>query len=139
MKMTFLILLLSTFASFPQTGRVVGVIDGDTIEMLINEKIVEVMLSGIDAPEPNQAFGQEAREYLSNLIYGKFVELESEGLDRYGRTIGNLFTTDGVWVNRFLVINGMAWHYVQYSSNKDLASAELKAKKMKNDEEKVAF
>ena len=45
------------------TGRVVGVSDGDTITVLDGAKTQhKVRLSGIDAPEKGQAFGDRSRE-----------------------------------------------------------------------------
>ncbi len=38
------------------TGRVVGVIDGDTIEVLHNGKAERICLSGINCPEKGQAW-----------------------------------------------------------------------------------
>jgi micrococcal nuclease len=37
------------------TGRVVGIIDGDTIEVLHNHHPIRIRLSGIDCPERGQA------------------------------------------------------------------------------------
>ena len=39
------------------SGRVVGVLDGDTVEVLHNSRPERVRLSGIDCPEKGQAFG----------------------------------------------------------------------------------
>jgi len=39
------------------SGHVVGVLDGDTIEVLHNTHPERVRLSGIDCPENGQAFG----------------------------------------------------------------------------------
>ena len=39
-------------------------------------------------------------------------------LDRYGRTIGDVFIR-GVWSNRELVAEGLAWHFTRYSETSD--------------------
>ncbi len=52
------------------------------------------------------------------------------GKDRYGRTIGEVFTPDGQQVEVAMVRLGFAWHYVKYAPrNTDLAGAELVARK----------
>ena len=49
------------------TGRVVGVADGDTITVLDGGKVQhKIRLSGIDAPEKKQAFGNRSKESLSD-------------------------------------------------------------------------
>jgi len=42
------------------TGKVVGVIDGDTVKVLHNGRQVKIRLYGVDTPEKAQAFGQKA-------------------------------------------------------------------------------
>jgi endonuclease YncB( thermonuclease family) len=39
-------------------GKVIGVLDGDTIEVLHEKKTERIRLYGIDCPEKGQAFGQ---------------------------------------------------------------------------------
>jgi len=46
----FLLYLIRAFASF--IGRVVSILDGDTIEVLYNTHPERVRLKGIDCPEP---------------------------------------------------------------------------------------
>ena len=43
------------------TGRVVSVLDSDTIEVLNGHHNERIPLSGIDCPEKKQAFGQKAK------------------------------------------------------------------------------
>jgi endonuclease YncB( thermonuclease family) len=47
------------------SGRVVGVIDGDTLEVLHNRHPERIRLSGIDRPEKGQAFGNRAKQAIS--------------------------------------------------------------------------
>jgi micrococcal nuclease len=58
--------LSSTFA-----GRVVRVLDGDTIEVLHNNKAERIRLSGIDCPEKRQAYGKHGKHAASSLAFGK--------------------------------------------------------------------
>ena len=60
------LLLLAIAADHPTlTGKVVGVHDGDTLTLLVNEKQYKVRLDGIDAPELGQDFGTRAKQALS--------------------------------------------------------------------------
>lgn len=97
-------------------GRVVGVADGDTITVLDADKVQhKIRLSGIDAPEKKQAFGNRSKESLSDLVFDKTVIVETEKRDRYGRQIGKVLV-EGQDVNLVQVERGMAWFYRQYRS-----------------------
>lgn len=96
------------------TGRVVGVADGDTITVLDADKVQhKIRLAGIDAPEKKQAFGNRSKESLSDLVYDKTVNVETEKRDRYGRQVGKVLV-NGQDVNLVQVERGMAWFYRQY-------------------------
>lgn len=49
-----------------------------------------VRLSGINAPESGQAFGQRAKQYLSGLVRRKHVMAEAHKRDRYGRAVATV-------------------------------------------------
>jgi micrococcal nuclease len=69
-------------------GKVVGVLDGDTLTVLISGGQIKVRLAEIDAPEKQQPFGQRSKQSLSDLVYGKRVKVNQEDRDRYGRVVG---------------------------------------------------
>ena len=48
-------------------GKVVGVIDGDSIRVMHEGKAEQIRLLGIDCPEKRQFFGTRAKEYTSEL------------------------------------------------------------------------
>lgn len=114
-------------------GKVVGVTDGDTIRILDASKVQHnVRLAGIDAPEKKMPFGQRSKQNLSNLVYGKRVEVEGKKTDRYGRLVGKVLV-DGRDANLSQKEAGMAWHYKQYQREQsaadriDYSEAEIKA------------
>lgn len=77
-------------------GRVVGVIDGDTLDVLVDKRPVRVRLAQIDAPEKRQAFGTRARQALSSLTRRQPAESRLRRLHpAAGRllTIGDSMTT----------------------------------------------
>ena len=43
------------------SGHVVGILDGDTIDVLNGHHTDRIRLSGIDCPEKGQAFGKRAK------------------------------------------------------------------------------
>ena len=96
------------------SGRVVGVADGDTVTVLVNEHDqYRIRISGIDAPEKKQAFGQKAKAKMSELVFGKDVVVAWSKKDRYGRTLG-IVMVDGQDAGLALLRSGLAWHYKQY-------------------------
>lgn len=113
-------------------GRVVGVHDGDTITVLIDEKkSLKIRFDGIDAPESKQAFGARAKDALSNLVFGKTVTVQVRTTDRYGRTVGRIIV-DGTDVNLSMVRAGLAWWYRAYAKNdRALEAAESEARAAK--------
>ena len=62
-------LLIVTYpVSADINGRIVRVLDGDTVEILgEGNQLKRVRLAGIDAPEKNQPFGQRSRQELASL------------------------------------------------------------------------
>jgi len=109
-------------------GKVVGVTDGDSITVLRDDKSqVKVRLDQIDAPEISQPFGRAANKALSRLVFGKVVDIETSGLDKYGRTIG-LVTLDCEAANYTMVKTGYAWAYRKYLRKYDLLTWEEDAR-----------
>lgn len=102
------------------TGKVSKVIDGDTIELLTKENPynhiakLKIRLYGIDAPELKQAYGKEAKEFLSALILKQEVSLIIENKDKYDRFVGTLFLK-GQDINKEMVKNGYAHAYESFS------------------------
>jgi micrococcal nuclease len=93
----------------------VKVLDGDTIELDNGET---VRLIGIDAPELFEPGGDIARDYLSCLVLGKELILETRGEDRdaYDRLLRYVYV-DTVCVNEEMVKNG--YSEVRYLSEND--------------------
>ena len=95
-------------------GRVVGVTDGDTITLLdANNNQHKVRLTSIDAPEKKQPFGQASKESLSQLVFGKAVEVDWSKKDRYKRILGKVLI-NGSDANLEQIKRGLAWHYSKY-------------------------
>lgn len=113
------------------TGRVVGVMDGDTVKLLTPQKQeITIRFAEIDAPEKDQAYGQKSKKALSDLVFDKEVRVIKTDTDRYGRTIGRVYVGD-TDVNFTMVKSGAAWAYRQYLTDQTIAVAEEAAKTSK--------
>src|SRR5262245_12420471 len=88
-----------------------------------------IRLSGIDCPENGQAYGKRAKQALSALVFGRDVILQTHGQDKYGRTLADVFLSDGTNVNHELVKAGWCWWYRKYAPvDKVLEELERKAR-----------
>jgi len=112
----------------PWQGKVIGVADGDTITVLRDKTPVKIRLHGVDAPEKAQPFGKESKQFTSNLVFGKEVTVRPVVIDKYGRTVAEIFV-GGRRLNSELLKAGLAWHYKKYSTDKTLAALEDAARK----------
>ena len=123
-------------------GRVIAVTDGDTIKVLDADNTShKIRLSGIDAPEKSQPFGNASRKKLAAMVAGKQVIVRALKYDRYGRILGNVWVQPGdcpgcgmtLYVNHAQILAGMAWWYRYYADEQSeedrgrFESAELEA------------
>lgn len=60
-------------------GRVLRVVDGDSLVLDVRGSQYRIDLAGIDAPELNQPWGPAAGERLRRLLAGAFVVVEVQG------------------------------------------------------------
>jgi micrococcal nuclease len=106
---------------------VVSVVDGDSLNVMIGGQRQRLILYGIDCPELDQDFGQEAYQFTDERAYKQNVRLEVMGKDKRGRTIAIVYLPDGTNLNQELVKRGLAWWSDKYAPNdrqlKDLQTA----------------
>ena len=109
----------------PSPVRVVSVQDGDSITVRApqskSEDRFRVRLYAIDAPEHDQQYGDEARDYLRRLVWNRNdLILEPIDTDRHGRLVGVLYYREAGRqrsVNRLMVQQGLAWWYSRYGGH----------------------
>jgi micrococcal nuclease len=131
---TFFIFPLLAFGHPPVytlKGKAVRIIDGDTFDLLVGATTYRIRLAGIDAPEKKQDFSNASKQLLGELCNGQLLTVLVTDTDRNKRKIAEVYTQQKLWINKELVVKGMAWHFTKYSSNKELANAELQARKQK--------
>lgn len=104
------------------TGQA-SIIDGDTLEI----HGTRIRLWGMDAPESSQLCrgddslqyqcGAQAANDLDKFIAGRPMSCIPISLDQYGRTVAS-YSVDGADLGEWLVRNGLALDWPQYSKRK---------------------
>jgi micrococcal nuclease len=115
--------------------EVKGVVDGDTIDVLIDLGFdilfaSRVRLAGIDTPESRttdkaeKALGLESKEYLKKQLKdAKSVVIKTEKMnssEKFGRILGWLYVNgDTESINDKMINDGYAWGYMGDAKVKD--------------------
>lgn len=91
-------------------AQVVNIVDGDTIDVVIEDEQYRVRYIGMDTPERGKTFYDEATEANATLVAGREVILVKDvsETDRYGRLLRYVYLPNGTFVNASLVRNGYA-------------------------------
>jgi len=108
-------------------GRVVAVLDGDTLDVLVDGSTRRIRVAGIDTPERGQPWAERSKQALSDRVFGKQVQINEVAIDRYGRTVGEVYADD-VCVGCELVRDGHAWVYRYFSQDPVLLELEGEAR-----------
>ncbi len=89
---------------------VINVVDGDTIDVLVDGAEYRVRYILINTPERRQTYYKEATDANSALVTGKTVYLvrDVSETDRYGRLLRYVYLEDGTFINAELVRLGYA-------------------------------
>ena len=110
------------------TTRVTRVADGDTVAVTLERETVRIRLWGIDCPEGDQPWGEEATERAREALLGNRVTFVWHDTDRYGRRVCEIILPDGENFNETLVREGLAWWYRYFAPDADhLRRAQLEA------------
>lgn len=122
-------------------ARITNVVDGDTVDVLIDGQTERLRLIGIDTPEtvrPNQpveCFGREASAFAQALLNGQDVLLEDDpsqdDRDRFGRLLRYVWLPDGRLVNYEMIVQGYAFEYtyaLPYTYQAQFRAAQLAAR-----------
>jgi len=114
-------------------GRVVRVIDGDTLDLELGDgSRLRIRLAGIDAPERGQPWSKVATDQLARWVLDRQVRVtwidEQPARGRSpGRIIGEVYL-DGRLVNQDLVEQGLAWAYDAFLRDPALCDSEQRAR-----------
>ena len=107
-------------------AQVLRVIDGDSITVKVDQTNYRIRLAEIDAPEMDQAWGEESKLALKEKLDNEKVGLEVIDVDRYGRLVARIFL-NGRHINREMVSEGHAWVYLEYLRDDSLIPHEAAA------------
>lgn len=146
LKGSFLLLFLHSCAV--NSATVVRVVDGDTV-VLNNGRTIRLI--GVDTPESftnrklakdanalnqekevMQGLGKKAAAYTRSIALDKEVQIKTDrkARDRYGRTLGYIFLSDGTMLNEKLIKDGYACAYTrfQFKYRDEFVSADNEAR-----------
>ncbi|MCE6992306.1 thermonuclease family protein [Dyadobacter sp. CY323] len=132
----------SDFLPNPVKAEVVGIQDGDTIELKFlftgkkaghrTGKPLRIRLLHVNCPERGRPYYKVAKSFTSDKCFRKIVKVTHKGnFDKYGRLLGEIVLPDGKILNKELVKNGLAVHFKKYSSDVEYSNLEIRAKKQK--------
>lgn len=105
------------FARLQMPAIIMGrgyVVDGDSI---IIDKVM-VRLAGIDAPELDQPYGQNAKKALMQLCKGQIIRATVDDRDHYDRTVATCHLPDGRDLSAEMVTCGMALDWPKFSGGR---------------------
>lgn len=93
-----------------ERALVTYVYDGDTIEVELNGRRYRLRYIGVDSPEREEPFYQEALDFNRELVEDKTVILlrDVSETDQYGRLLRYVYLEDGTFVNGEMMSNGMS-------------------------------
>ncbi len=116
-------------ASTSWSGKVLCVVDGDTLKILQGKLARTVRLVGVDTPQRGQPFGEEARRFAQGLAQGRMVTVEPHGGASSRRQRGQVILPDGRDLGLELLKEGLAWHDPRRSGDPFLRDLEGNARK----------
>jgi len=125
-------------------GKVINVIDGDTIEVKIENKVEKVRMIGVNTPELKderkevQCLAQKSKEYTKDNLLNKEVRIEldpTQGThDKYGRILAYIFIDQNKSFNEILISEGYAYEFtykIPYRYQDEFKKAQQVAQKNK--------
>ena len=104
--------------------------DGDTVKINDAGREYKLRVTDIDAPERTQTYGLKSRRALMQFCKTTSVQVQLLGTDKYQRKLGKL-ECNNQDVSFYMIENGNAWFYQQYSTDSALELAELEARNKK--------
>jgi micrococcal nuclease len=105
-----------------ETALVLGIVDGDTINVQLNGKILAVRYIGVDAPETGKEYYGQAAQTNQNLVYSKTVTLISDSTDKDNNGVLLRYViVDNIFVNYEIIKQGYA-HAVSVSPDVSCSS-----------------
>lgn len=121
-------------------GLVTNVIDGDTVDVVIDDEEIRLRLIGIDTPETKfapggaECYADEATERARQLLAGQTVTIRTDSSqgdrDVHGRLLSYVTVSDGRDFGQILIREGFAKEYTYdnpYQNQADYQAAQAQA------------
>jgi endonuclease YncB( thermonuclease family) len=97
-----------------QAAEVHEIVDGDTIDVLIEGRLWRVRYFGVDTPERGDRCFREATDRNTLLIGERVLLLPDErDEDSFGRLLRYVFLEDGTSIDATLVAEGFGWAWTR--------------------------
>lgn len=109
-----LLIAMHTADAEQLSGYVIGIADGDTLTLLVDQQPHKIRVVGIDAPERRQPFGERSKQNLAALAFNKNAIADCTKNDRYKPDLCKVMV-EGQDVGLKQITDGMAWWYRKYS------------------------
>lgn len=123
--MKFLVIFTALASAAPAFAhKVVGVSDGSTLTLLVEEKPLRLRLANIEPPDKTQSYGAASRKSLSELCLGKEATYKQQEFDHRGRAVAVVYC-DGLDAAQAQIERGMVWVDPKY--NKELTFPAMEA------------
>ena len=108
--------------------NVTRVIDGDTFEVETGQGIEKIRLRGLNTPERNQRYYEEAKVFLEQ-FENRTLELEDFGEDKYKRTLGYVYY-NGHLINKKILEKGLGnlYYYGEDRHKDEMEKSEEEAR-----------
>ena len=108
-------------------AKAIGIVDGDTIDVLTDTKeTVRIRFFGVDAPERGKPFGNNAKQFIADLVFEETLRVVELDRDRNDRVVAELYL-ENQRITLAIVEAGLAWHAPRYSDDPKLAKAQHEA------------
>ena len=109
------VLFFTVSVSHALTGMVVKVPDGDSLTVRTTDGAYHrLRLYGIDSPEKNQDWGEQARKAAFSLAINRLVDVEVLYYDQYNRMVAIVTLPSGRILQEVMLEKGMSWVYEGY-------------------------
>jgi endonuclease YncB( thermonuclease family) len=113
-------------------GKVIKIIDGDTYDILLEGNTqLRIRMEGIDAPEKGMPYYKVAKNFLKDKCILQQVKVQVTGTDNHGRKLGYTYLEDGTELSREMLKAGLAWHFIKYNTDPELAALQMQAQEQK--------
>ena len=109
-------------------GTAVRILSGDTLEVGVGDRIIELRLADIGAPQGSEYYAPPAQTLLSNIALDQKLRVTVTGRSDAGGTYGRV-SVGKLDVNLELVRRGAAWVCWEYGAPSSLLPYETEAKR----------